>query len=67
MIWEALSTGGRLRNSHSEAVLGVEYAKDDSRVVRYGEEREGVPCYPEILLSGYYSSLDLCKNFLDRK
>ena len=34
MIWEVLSTGGRLRNSHSEAMLGVEYAKDDSRVVR---------------------------------
>jgi hypothetical protein len=43
---------------------GREYARDDSGVVRYGEEREWDP---EILQDTIDSSLDLCKNFLDRK
>jgi hypothetical protein len=38
MIRAVLGTGGRLR--HSAAMVGGEYARDDSGVVRYGEERE---------------------------
>jgi hypothetical protein len=51
------------------AMVGGEYARDDSGVVRYGEERERE--FRAILKSSTQdtidSSLDLCKNFLDRK
>ena len=62
-----LGTGGRLRRL--AAMVGGEYARDDSGVVRYGEKREREFC--TILKSSSQdtidSSLDLCKNFLDRK
>ncbi len=67
MIRAAPGTGGRLR--HSAAMVGGEYARDDSGVVRYGEKRERE--FHAILKSFSQdtidSSLDLCKNFLDRK
>jgi hypothetical protein len=67
MMRVALGTGGRLRRS--VAMVGGEYARDDSGVVRYGEERERE--FQAILKSSSQDTIDssfnLCKNFLDRK
>jgi hypothetical protein len=67
MIRVALGTGVRLR--HSVAIVGGEYARDYSGIVRYGEERERE--FRAILKSSSQdtidSFLDFCKNFFDRK
>ncbi len=61
-----LGTGGRSR--HLAAMVGGEYARDDSGcdVDVGGEERERGSVVPPPLET-IDSSLDLCKNFFDKK